>query len=179
MAYAALTNCYSQGSVTGTEDYIGGFVGRNLSRTEVNYCYSSSVVTGPSGTDSVGGFVGEMGTSGREYYTACFWDSEINPGLPGIGNWVDPNVVGESTANMQTATTFTNVGWDFVGETVNGPNDIWDICEGMNYPKLSWQIPPMGDFGCPDGVNFFDFSFFSERWAEDNCAASNLSLIHI
>jgi hypothetical protein len=171
-AYAVLTNCYSQGSVTGTEDYIGGFIGKNLSRTEVNYCYSSSVVTGPTGTDSVGGFVGENGTSGREYYTACFWDSEINPGLPGIGNGVDPNVVGESTANMQTETTFTAAGWDFVDETANGTDDIWDICEGTNYPKLSSQIPP-GDFLCPDGVNFFDFSFFSERWAEDNCAASN------
>jgi hypothetical protein len=172
VVYSILTNCYSQAFVKGTEDYIGGFIGRNRSRTEANYCYSSSVVTGPSGTDSVGGFVGKMGTSGREYYTACFWDSEINPALPGIGNGADPNVVGESTANMQTATTFTDVGWDFIGETVNGPNDIWDICEGTNYPKLVWQIPT-GDFVCPDGVNFFDFSFFSERWTEDNCGASN------
>ena len=170
---AVLTNCYSQSTVTGTVDFIGGLIGRNQGGTEVNYCYSSSVVTGPAGTDSVGGFVGVMGAYGKEYYTACFWDSDINPGLPGIGNWVDPNVVGESTANMQTATTFTNVGWDFVGETVNGPNDIWDICEGMNYPKLSSQIPPLGDFGCPDGVNFFDFSFLASRWDEENCGASN------
>ena len=171
--YGIITNCYSQGSVTGTVDHIGGFIGRNIGGTEANYCYSSSVVTGPAGTDSVGGFVGEMRTIGKEYYTACFWDSEINPGLPGIGNEVDPNVVSESTANMQTESTFTDAGWDFVGETVNGPNDIWDICEGMNYPKLSRQIPPLGDFGCPDGVDFFDFSFFSEQWAEENCAASN------
>ncbi|MHC4087673.1 MAG: hypothetical protein ACYSWZ_19200, partial [Planctomycetota bacterium] len=109
----------------------------------------------------------------KEYYTACCWDSEINPDMNGIGNATDPNVAGESTANMQTSTTFTDVGWDFVGETVNGPNDIWDICEGMNYPKLSLQIPPLGDFGCPDGVNFFDYSFFASHWAEENCAASN------
>jgi hypothetical protein len=170
---STITNCYSQGNVTGLEDYIGGFIGRNSLGAEANYCYSSSVVTGPELAGFVGGFVGEMRTSSTKYYTACFWDSEINPGLPGIGDGVDPNVIAETTANMQTATTFTNVGWDFVGETVNGPNDIWDICEGMNYPKLSWQIPPVGDFVCPDGVNFFDFSFFSERWAEDNCAASN------
>lgn len=172
LTYSILTNCYSQGSVTGSDDDIGGLIGRNRSRTEVSYCYSSSVVTGPAGTDGVGSFVGRMGTSGREYYTACCWDSEINPGLPGIGNWVDPNVVGESTANMQTATTFTNVGWDFVGEIVNGPNDIWDICEGMNYPKFLWQIP-IADFVCPDGVDFFDFSFFSGSWNEENCGVSN------
>ncbi|MBC8217209.1 MAG: hypothetical protein H8E73_01975 [Planctomycetes bacterium] len=73
---------------------------------------------------------------------------------------------------MQTKSTFTDAGWDFVGETVNGPEDIWDICEGTNYPKFVWQIP-LGDFVCPDGVNFFDFSFFAGHWAEDNCAASN------
>jgi hypothetical protein len=65
---------------------------------------------------------------------------------------------------MQTESTFTDAGWDFV--------NIWDICEGTNYPKLVWQIPP-GDFLCPDGVNLFDYSFFASLWAEDNCAASN------
>jgi hypothetical protein len=59
-----------------------------------------------------------------------------------------------------------------VGETVNGPNDIWDICEGTNYPKFVWQIP-IADFVCPDGVNFFDYSFFAGRWDEENCGASN------
>jgi hypothetical protein len=171
LQYSILTNCYSQGSVTGSGDDIGGLIGKNL-RTEVNYCYSSSVVAGPAGTDDVGSFVGRMGRSSREYYTACFWDSEINPDVNGIGNGSDPNVIGESTANMQTATTFTDVGWDFVGETVNGPNDIWDICVGTNYPKFVWQIPP-GDFVCPDGVNFFDYSFFAGSWDEENCAVSN------
>ncbi|MDH4241799.1 MAG: hypothetical protein OEW48_19740, partial [Phycisphaerae bacterium] len=169
--YGTLTNCYSQGNVTGTEERIGGLAGRNMNWTESNYCYSSSVVTGPAGTNSVGGFVGEL--YGSESFTACCWDSEINPDVNGIGNRVDPNVVGESTANMQAESTFTDAGWDFIGETVNGPNDIWDICEGMNYPKLSWQIPPLGDFGCPDGVNFFDYSFFASHWDEENCAASN------
>ena len=122
------------------------------------------MVTGPAGTDAVGGFVGRMGTSGSEYYTACFWDSEINPALPGIGNGIDPNVVGESTANMQTKSTFTGAGWDFVDETANGTDDIWDICEGMNYPKLSWQIPPVGDFVCPDGVEMRDFAILGAQW---------------
>ena len=76
------------------------------------------------------------------------------------------------STEMQTKTPFTDYGWDFVGETVNGTDDIWDICEGSNYPKFVWQIPA-GDFVCPDGVNFLDYSFFAERWAEDNCGASN------
>jgi len=160
LLYSILTNCYSQGSVTGSDDYIGGLIGRNQARTEVKYCYSSSMVTGPAGTDAVGGFVGRMGTSGREYYTACFWDSEINPELPGIGNGIDPNVIGESTANMQAASTFTSAGWDFV--------DDWKICDGTNYPKFAWQIPLLGDFVCPDGVNFLDFAVLGSAWLSDS-----------
>ncbi|MHC4475909.1 MAG: GLUG motif-containing protein [Planctomycetota bacterium] len=97
-------------------------------------------------------------------YTACFWDSDINPDVNGIGNGSDPDVIGESTANMQTQSTYTSAGWDFVGETVNGPNDIWRLCEdGIDYPKLSIQFLS-GDFVCPDGVNFIDFSILASLW---------------
>ena len=147
MIYSSLTNCYSQGNVTGTSVSIGGLMGRTYAYTEVNHCYSSSVVTGPSGTDSVGAFVGKMGTGGNEYHTACFWDSQINPGLTGIGNETDPcGVTGESTANMQTETTFTDAGWDFVDETANGTNDIWTIWERAYYPRFAWENPLSGDF---------------------------------
>jgi hypothetical protein len=30
-------------------------------------------------------------------------------------------------------------GWDFVGETANGQNDIWTIRENRDYPRLQWQ----------------------------------------
>jgi hypothetical protein len=72
-------------------------------------------------------------------------------------------VIGLPTALMQTKSAFTDAGWDFVGETVNGPNDIWDICEGTNYPRFVWQILPT-DFLCPDGVDFIDYSYLADRW---------------
>jgi hypothetical protein len=189
--FDTITNCYSTGSVSGTED-VGGLVGYNYHGTITN-CYSSCSITGD---EHIGGLVGynyygiitDCYATGRiegvEYvgcllgvhhsgsYNKSFWDSDINPEVNGIGNTTDPNVIGESTTNMQTESTFTDAGWDFVGEIVNGPNDIWDICEGTNYPRFVLQIPP-GDFLCPDGVNFFDYSFFASQWAEDNCAASN------
>jgi len=166
---SVVLNSYSTGSVSGVEN-VGGLVGKNSYNTygygEISNCYSGGSV---SGTTDVGGLVGydDLGV-----YNRSFWDSDVNPDVNGIGNATDPDVIGESTENMQTESTFTDAGWDFVGETINGPNDIWDICEGTNYPKFVWQIP-IGDFVCPDGVNFFDFSFFAERWAEDNCGASN------
>ena len=60
------------------------------------------------------------------------------------------------------------LGWDFVGETINGPNDFWAICELTNYPKLVWQIP-VADFICPDGVDFLDYSFFANHFGLTDC----------
>jgi hypothetical protein len=30
-----------------------------------------------------------------------------------------------------------------------------------------------GDFVCPDGVDFADYSFFAERWLNTDCASNN------
>jgi hypothetical protein len=46
---------------------------------------------------------------------------------------------GLSTAEMQTASTFLEAGWDFVGETASGTEDIWWILEGQDYPRLWWE----------------------------------------
>jgi hypothetical protein len=66
------------------------------------------------------------------------------------------------------------VGWDFTNETANGTNDYWRMCvNGVNYPQLNWQYAQYGDFICPDGVNFADYSFFAERWLNTDCASNN------
>lgn len=31
-------------------------------------------------------------------------------------------------------------GWDFVGETVNGTEEIWWIDEGSDTPRLWWEM---------------------------------------
>ena len=41
---------------------------------------------------------------------------------------------------MQTAGTFLDAGWVFVGETENGTEDIWCILEGQDYPRLYWEL---------------------------------------
>jgi hypothetical protein len=42
---------------------------------------------------------------------------------------------------MQAQSTFTDAGWDFVGETANGTDDYWamDGYTNSGYPYLSWQ----------------------------------------
>ena len=182
----SISNCYSTGSVSGG-DYVGGLVGDNYHGSILN-CYFKDVVSGDnrvgglvgynrysdisncyssgsvSGASNVGGLIGYDYQS--DFYTACFWDSDVNPDVNGIGNMDDPNVVGLPTVLMQSESAFTDAGWDFVGETVNGTEDIWDICEGTNYPKLAWSIPA-GDFICPDGVNMLDFAILGDAWFSD------------
>ncbi|UCG57108.1 MAG: hypothetical protein JSU70_19860 [Phycisphaerales bacterium] len=33
-----------------------------------------------------------------------------------------------------------DAGWDLVGESANGTEDIWLVIEGQDYPKLTWQF---------------------------------------
>jgi hypothetical protein len=128
-----VNNCYASGSITGSM-YVGGLVGDNLGN--ISNCYAASNITGSS---TVGGMVG-INSDGA--FKACFWDNTINPTLAdcGYGNVDLPNVFAETTENMQIQATFTNQGWDFVGETTNGTEDIWIIDEGVDYPRLTLEF---------------------------------------
>jgi len=184
-------NCYSTGAVTAVGQDAGGLVGWN--RGDVTNCYSRSVVSGGSnvgglvgvntynvircyctgavsGSSYVGGLVGRSAGWGKPaipvFTTASLWDTDTS------GQTTSDGGEGKTTAEMQAAKTFLEAGWDFVGETENGIEDIWSICEGTNYPRLVWQIPA-GDFVCPDGITIDDFLFFMEHWLDDNCDLSN------
>ncbi|HCO95750.1 MAG TPA: hypothetical protein DIU00_17690 [Phycisphaerales bacterium] len=148
---SVISNSFATGSVTGGT-YVGGLAGQ-VERGRAYKCYS----TGPvSGNQHVGGFTGYIRVLGG--VTHCFWDTETS------GFSDSPGGTGKTTAEMQKMSTFTDAGWDFW--------NIWDICEGTNYPVLKWQIP-VTDFRCPDGVDFIDFAFFASHWLLNNCNASN------
>ena len=125
---STIENSYSMGNVDGT-NRIGGFVGR-LSSSLIDYSYSTGIV---SGNSDIGGFIGLIDNG---EVNNCFWDTESS----GIDTSADGT--GKTTTEMQTQSTFTDAGWDFVGETDNGTNDIWqmgDFCNNNQYPILSWQ----------------------------------------
>jgi hypothetical protein len=131
--YGTITNCYSHASVSG-EDYVGGLVGYNYysdtigngGNGSITNCYSTGSVTGSS---RVGGLVG-YGYS--QMVTNSFWDVETS------GQTTSDGGTGLATEQMQTMSTFTDAGWDFVGETVNGIEDIWFIPQ-QDYPHLWWE----------------------------------------
>jgi hypothetical protein len=117
------TNCYATGSTSGSE-FVGGLVGLNLGT--VFNCYATGSVTGDSWT---GGLIG----IGHSVYNS-FWDIESSGQMESAGG------MGKTTAEMQAESTFTDAGWDFVGETANGTEDIWWILEGQDYPRLWWEL---------------------------------------
>ena len=51
----------------------------------------------------------------------------------------------ETTIEMPATSTMLDAGWDFVGETANGTEDIWWIDEGKDYPRLWWELPEGGE----------------------------------
>jgi hypothetical protein len=70
---------------------------------------------------------------------------------------------GKTTPEMQTARTFLEAGWDSVGESKNGTEDIWAICEGVDYQHLAWEFV-IGDFNADGDTDFADFSILAEHW---------------
>ncbi len=152
-----INQCYSTGMSTGSGQYIGGLVGENWEGS-LTYCYSTGAV---NGTEYVGGLVGW--STSMEGGRKCFWDILTS------GRATSDGGTGKTTAGMQTASTFLAAGWDFVGETANGSADIWTICEGKDYPKLTWQFVP-GEFNDDYKIDFNDVAILSIHWRK---AASN------
>jgi hypothetical protein len=140
------------GYVFGQNNYVGGLVGQN--NDVIARCYSTCRVDGAS--EPIGGLVGY--TSGGSVIDS-FWDEQTSELTWSWGG------TGKTTAEMQTKSTFTDAGWDFVGETANGTEDIWRMCvDGLDYPRMAWEFSNYGDFVCPDGVNFLDFAVLGSAW---------------
>jgi hypothetical protein len=171
-----IVNCYATGQVDGVRN-VGGFVGINEDIYEgvISHCYAAGDV---SGTTAVGGFCGYNPDNHLAdpipIIVNCFWNTTVQThgvteGI-GVNNELVSNVLGKTTSQMQMQSTFTDYGWDFVNETVNGPNDIWTIHETVDYPKHVW---PLVNFIGWYEVDFRDYSYFANHWKETNCGTSN------
>jgi len=147
--YSTINNCYSTGLVNGNI-YVGGLVGENWGT--LFRCYATGFV---NGSRYAGGLVGRNELAGGVMFS--FWDMQTSNCNTSAGG------IPKTTDEMKTKSTFIDATWDFVGETANGTEDIWSICEGTNYPRFVWQIQA-ADWVCPDGVGFEDFSYLADGW---------------
>jgi hypothetical protein len=90
---------------------------------------------------------------GYDYFstvTASFWDIDTSGQATSAGG------TGKTTAQMQTQSTFTDYGWDFV--------EIWNIGENQTYPYLRQY--PAGDLNHNGRVDLIDFAIFADHWLE-------------
>jgi hypothetical protein len=137
-----ITNCYSTGSVNASGQGIGGLVGYNTHTSPASAQIVNSYTAGRligSGVSQVGGLAGA--NSGA--ISNSFWNTDSS-GATGVGAGSGSGATGATSVQMQTLSTFTGAGWDFVLETVNGTNDYWDMdtthkAINHGYPFLSWQ----------------------------------------
>ena len=152
-----VSNCYATGNVTGYY-YVGGLMGQN--HRNVSNCYATGTVTG---TTDVGGLVGYWGAAGSA--ENCFWNVDTSGTTDGAAN-IDPDpigITGLDDPNMMIQANF--VGWDFVGEDINGENEIWRMCvDDVDYPRLSMEFAKNGDFACPDGTGTEDLQAMAQQW---------------
>jgi formylglycine-generating enzyme required for sulfatase activity len=153
---ATLENCYSQVSIIGVEDVLGGdhrdlggLIGRTYETTgyvnTVNACYAAGSISAAAGVVNVGGLVG-LHEGGM--FTNCFWDTQVS------GQATSPVGIGKTTAQMKRRTTFASAGWDFVG--------VWADGQNQAYPFL--RMRPAADINGDGLVKLEDFAILAAQW---------------
>lgn len=173
-----IENCYVQGYVSGNS-YIGLLVGYLQETTSsVEDCYVDGTVRG---SNYVGGFVGQnyrgfitksyaiadvntggifIGLNFQANTSDCYCaNSNPNTNFPAINSGVLTGVELVPDVNMTDSDTFA--GWDLEA--------TWRMCDnGVDYPRLKWEYSKLGDFRCPDGVGFEDFTVLADFWLTDS-----------
>jgi hypothetical protein len=139
-----VTDSYATGAVHG-DGGIGGLIGSN--EGTLLRCYSTGVVTTsrPVPASTLGGLVGNDTGVPEWDVLGCFWDTMTSSVDNSEGG------TGMTTDQMQDLAIYLAAGWDFVGETANGAEDLWKMPdEGPGYPKLAWEEASADD---PNGTD--------------------------
>ncbi len=137
-----VTDSYATGAVRG-DNTVGGLIGYN--EGTLLRCYSTGAVTTSGAVPaskaqySIGGLVAIDKFVSKWDIRGCFWDMTTSGVDKSAGG------TGKSTAEMQDVGLYLAAGWDFVGETTNGTEDLWKMSnDGPSYPKLAWEQAPAG-----------------------------------
>lgn len=166
ISQCAVIDAYVGGGYDITTD-VGGLVGWVNGYVNNSFVYNTTVSTACISGANIGGLAGKiMGGN----FTKCYAAAKITTSLTsGFGAFLGYNYSGQfyddfydttninatypanalkvgtkmGVAGMQTQSTFTNAGWDFLGESANGTNEIWMQSSAINngYPYLCWMVP--------------------------------------
>ncbi len=83
-------------------------------------------------------------------FASWFWDIETGGPDNGFGTPLP-------TAQMQTLSTFTDAGWDFI--------NVWNIGEHQTYPYI--RTYSASDINKDRIVNVIDLSIIGGQWMEE------------
>lgn len=120
----SIRRSFSTGNVSGSSEYIGGFIGSISGTSNITENYSTGNVINTGGF-SVGGFAG--GANSVNPGLESYWDMNTS------GTTTSAFGIGKTTTEMKTQGTFTD--WNFT--------DIWEIDSTINngYPYLQDNSP--------------------------------------
>ncbi len=133
ISFGPITSCFADGETEGPS-YVGGLVGSLANGGSVNSCYAISVVSGTG--SNVGGLIGYIDQ--QSSVAVSFWDMQISRQEYSAGG------EGKTTIEMQSEELYLHEGWDFLGETDNGTEDIWTM-PAVGYPIFTWLDRPAND----------------------------------
>ena len=140
----SVSNSYATGSVSsGTDSYfVGGLVGVNGGT--ISNSYHTGSVSGSGEPYYVGGVVGLNNAT----VSNSFWNVSFTGGIPGTGGGPETGTAGLTTAQMQSASSFT--GWSIA--TTGGSGDVWRIFQGNTFPLLISFLTPLTLTDAPDAT---------------------------
>jgi hypothetical protein len=138
----SVLNCYSRGDILGGIS-VGANIGRCYDDLNYNYCYHIGNIEITD--DDFDGLIG------HDIYvtdtSTCFWNTDATDYED---NDDDPSALTDD--EFRISQIFINAGWDFIGETVNGYDNVWYRHDQLNngYPFLTYQ--EVGTPNSEDGV---------------------------
>lgn len=198
-----INRCYSK-VMMDCDSESGGFVASNHGLIKDSYCIGADYSTHNAGFaremysysnstfpriercyatvhDSLAGGLISVGGICIGGVLASFWDTEVCGTIESDGG------KGLTTAQMKDSNAYIKAGWDFVGETTNGAEDIWQIDPNINdgYPSLIFKPIDGGDGSAANPYIIYtkqqllDFFNDSSMWDKHIKLIANIDLSNI
>ncbi len=135
-----IANCYTINTIeTYSSNSFGGLISFSINNN-ISNCYTATTYSGVF--YNIGAL---LGTAMNSNIDSCLWNQSTSGLSQAIASNTDSsinNTNGYSTEQMNSQSTFENLGWDF--------STIWSMNETENntYPFLTWEIEttPINDY---------------------------------
>jgi hypothetical protein len=139
-----VSNCFYIGNMNNSAGNSAGLIGINLDAGLLMNSYSLVTDNSPNAYALIG-----LNEGGIEN---CVWNSSYNNSgaFQAGNNSAATNVVDCTEAEMRLESTYLSLGWDFIGETENGEDELWtiELSENNGFPTLvtyGMHVTPIED----------------------------------